>query len=178
MLLSICKEITYLASDYLSISIRFLKASVNMGIQHLSYLPCALCILHLSLQKIPSLLWTFALLSLSLSRKRKNIYFSRLLFLHVKLKWGRLRHWVLLLEESSVTCSASLFPGGMRQLTSANTHDTISMSESWLAKLAYLRLRSMLVSSLFRSINKAIPECGKVTDVIIKSHVQVNILTF
>lgn len=61
MLLSICKEITYLASVYPSISIRFLKAAVNVGFQSLSYLPPALCILHLSRQKIPFLLWAFAL---------------------------------------------------------------------------------------------------------------------
>lgn len=60
MLLSICKEITYLASVYPSISITFLEAPVSVGFQHLSSLPPALCILHLFWQKIPSLLWAFA----------------------------------------------------------------------------------------------------------------------
>lgn len=34
-----------------------------------------------------------------------------------------------------MTCSASLFPDGIGQLTFANTHDTGSMSKSGLAEL-------------------------------------------
>lgn len=56
------KEITYLAPVYPSISIRFLKAPVNVGFWYLSYLPPAFCLLHLSWLKIPSLMWAFALL--------------------------------------------------------------------------------------------------------------------
>lgn len=51
MLLSICKEITYLASVYPSISIMFLKAPINVGFQHLSSLPPGLCVLQSSDRK-------------------------------------------------------------------------------------------------------------------------------
>lgn len=67
--ISICKEMPHLAPAYPCISAVFLKAPVNEGFRYLACSPPALCILlHLSWQKIPSLVWTFAALCLSSSR--------------------------------------------------------------------------------------------------------------
>lgn len=66
-------------------------------------------------------------------------FFLSVAFLERKIK-GRLRHRALLLEGTSVTCSASLFHDGIGQLTFANTHDSGSVSESWLAELPNLNI--------------------------------------
>lgn len=192
MLLSISKEITYLASVYLSISIRFLKAPVNVGFQHLPYLPPAFFLLHLSWQNISSLLWPFALLCLPLGSSLSWIlvfffFLPSEAFLECKIS-GRLR--ALLLEDTIMTCSAMCHDGiGLAwlchdcigQLTFANAHDAGSMSESWLTELLNLNilwLRNTLLFSLLISITRATPVCGKGDVLNTEADVQVNILTF
>lgn len=79
----------------------------------------------------------------------------------------------LLLEDPGMTCSASLFPDGTGQLTSLITHSTSSCqnpdSHSFPIQTSYLWLRKMLGFSLFWSIKRVIPVCGKMPDLDTKA---------